>query len=224
MTSGSSPPPPADEHTSPTPEAAARVTIAQVAASARAAVTATVTCEREGRADVDGSRVNQPAAGQHDHRNVEEPGRAEQQRGCGVGEPESVRHDVGELAGQPVVADRAQHDDQHEDAERRDQYRAHAAGSGRRGRIRRRTWWRCRRRLVRCRASLRCACWTAVGYCARPTSAGSALPRDSHDTSPAGSPSMLAIGRQLRAPGRVQVSLVMSSSCQVLSNSGGCGP
>src|SRR6478609_9095519 len=131
MTSGSSPPPPADEHASSAPKAAARVTIAQVTASALAAVTATVTYEREGRADLDGSRVNQPAAGQHDHRNVEEPGRAEQQRGCGVGEPESVRHDVGELAGQPVLADRAQHDDQHEHAERRDQYRAHAAGSGR---------------------------------------------------------------------------------------------
>jgi hypothetical protein len=43
MTSGSSPPPPADERTSAAPEAAARVTIAQVAASALAAVTATVT-------------------------------------------------------------------------------------------------------------------------------------------------------------------------------------
>src|SRR6476661_7358855 len=43
MPSGSSPPPPADEHASSAPEAAARVTIAQVAASALAAVTATVT-------------------------------------------------------------------------------------------------------------------------------------------------------------------------------------
>jgi hypothetical protein len=42
MTSGSSAPPPADEHTSPAPEAAARVTIVQLVASALAAVTATV--------------------------------------------------------------------------------------------------------------------------------------------------------------------------------------
>jgi hypothetical protein len=42
MTSGSSAPPPADEHTSPAPEPAVRVTIVQLVASALAAVTATV--------------------------------------------------------------------------------------------------------------------------------------------------------------------------------------